>query len=74
MKFAEPAEPWRGTVAVEILSIEPDRRRIGVAVQESEEEPEAAEPAKASAPAPEGFGSIADKLRAAIEGKKKGGP
>ncbi|HEU5180459.1 MAG TPA: S1 RNA-binding domain-containing protein [Candidatus Polarisedimenticolia bacterium] len=59
------------TVAVEILSIEPDRRRIGVAVRQAEEEPEAVEPEKASGPAPEGFGSIADKLRAAIEGKKK---
>ena len=61
------------TVAVEILSIEPDRRRIGVAVREADEEPEAVEPAKASGPAAEGFGSIADKLRAAMEGKKKSG-
>ncbi len=58
------------TVALEILSIEPDRRRIGVAVKESEEL-EAPEPMQASDPAAEGFGSIADKLRAAIEGKKK---
>jgi small subunit ribosomal protein S1 len=69
-EVAGKRDAWRATVspgaavAVEILSLDPSRRRIGVAVR-----PEPPEPEERVEPAPaqgEAFGSLADKLRAAM--------
>ena len=57
------------TRAFAILSIDVEKKRIGVALQEAEDVHEYAERADA-APA-EGFGSLADKLRGALEPRDK---
>ncbi len=62
------------TVTVEILGIEPERKRIGVRVLEPGEEREASDYAEYKDQAQaEGFGSLADKLRAAMRPPKKDG-
>jgi len=59
--------PPGASVTVEILSIDLERKRIGVAVIEAGEEREVPEHAEQQDPAQaEGFGSLADKLRAAL--------
>jgi small subunit ribosomal protein S1 len=62
--------PVGTTAAFEILSIDPEARRIGVALvpegTELRESDEKAEPAPA-----EGLGSLADKLRSAFEERKR---
>jgi len=66
------AVPPGASVTVEILSIDLERKRIGVAVMEAGEERENAEYAAHQDQAPiEGFGSLADKLRAALRPSKK---
>ena len=73
-EVAGKRDAWRATVApgatvaVEILSLDPSRRRIGVAVRPGSPEPEErVEPAPAQG---EAFGSLADKLRAAMRSAK----
>jgi len=73
-------DAWKATVpagtavTVEILSIDLERKRIGVAVREAGAEREAHEYKEHLNPAPfEGFGSLADKLRAAMRPTKKEG-
>ena len=62
------------SVTVEILSMDLERKRIGVAVLEAGEEREAPEPPQTQSPAPtEAFGSLAGKLRAAMRLPKKDG-
>jgi len=68
-----------------IQSVEPDRRRIGVALLDAATEDEAIAPApeeasagrsetkKQDQPGDEGFGSLADKLRAAMKPRKEDG-
>jgi small subunit ribosomal protein S1 len=74
------SEGWSGLVApgmtgaFEILSIDPEKKRIGVTLvpggaQEVEDVREYTED-KDAAP-PEGFGSLADKLRGALEPREK---
>jgi small subunit ribosomal protein S1 len=62
-------------VAVEILEVDTDKRRIAVAVVHGEELRDATEYAqrrkKEETERPQGLGSMADQLRAAIERKKK---
>lgn len=66
------AVPPGASVTVEILSMDLERKRIGVAVMEAGEEREALEYEKHLGQAPiEGFGSLADKLRAAMRPPKK---
>jgi small subunit ribosomal protein S1 len=61
-------------VTVEIQSIEPERKRIGVRVLEPGEEREASDYAEYKDQAQaEGFGSLADKLRAAMRTPKRDG-
>jgi small subunit ribosomal protein S1 len=57
-------------VTVEIQSIDLERKRIGVRVMEAGEEREVSERVEAQAPI-EGFGSLADKLRAALRSPKQ---
>jgi len=63
------------TAAFEVLSVDADKRRIGVALvpegssRAAEEVREYAE--RADAEPPEGFGSLADKLRSALRPKEK---
>ncbi len=64
------AVPPGAAVTVEILSIDLERKRIGVRVMEAGEEPEVSERVEAQAPI-EGFGSLADKLRAALRPPKQ---
>jgi small subunit ribosomal protein S1 len=73
-------EAWKAAVSpgapvtVEILSIDLERKRIGVALMEAEEERAVHEYAERQNQAPiEGFGSLADKLRAAMRPSKKQG-
>ena len=64
--------PPGASVTVEILSIDLERKRIGVAVMEPGEEREVPEQAEQQDPAQaEGFGSLADKLRAALRPPEK---
>ena len=66
------AVPPGAAVTVEILSIDLERKRIGVAVIEAGAEREVPEYAEHQDQAPtEGFGSLADKLRAALRPSKK---
>ena len=66
------AVPPGASVTVEILSIDLERKRIGVAVMEAGAEREVPEYAEHQDQAPtEGFGSLADKLRAALRPSKK---
>jgi len=66
------AVPPGAAVTVEILSIDLERKRIGVAVMEAGAEREVPEYAEHQDQAPtEGFGSLADKLRAAMRSSKK---
>ena len=71
---------WKAAVRVgdrhpfRIQSVEPERRRIGVALMDAAAEQEAAPPdpverteRKPDQPQDEGFGSLADKLRAAMK-------
>jgi small subunit ribosomal protein S1 len=61
------AVPPGASLTVEILSLDLERKRIGVAVTQAGEEREVAEYAEHQNQAPtEGFGSLADKLRAAM--------
>jgi small subunit ribosomal protein S1 len=61
------AVPAGASLTVEVLSIDLERKRIGVTVMEAGEEREVAEYAERQDQAPiEGFGSLADKLRAAM--------
>ena len=73
-----------GTSRFRIVSVEPERRRIGVALVDASVEEEspsgAAEPGAAGKPAGdepaqqvEGFGSLADKLRAAMKRSEDAG-
>jgi small subunit ribosomal protein S1 len=83
---------WKAAVQVgergrfRIQSVEPDRRRIGVALVEAAPEEDPAAPAAAEGrsagrsesgkqdqPQAEGFGSLADKLRAAVKRREKDG-
>jgi small subunit ribosomal protein S1 len=62
------------TAAVEILSVDPEKKRIGVALVEegsarAEEVREYTE--RAAVAPPDGFGSLADKLRGALTPRKK---
>jgi small subunit ribosomal protein S1 len=64
--------PLGASVTVEILSIDLERKRIGVAVMEAGAEREVAEYAEHQDRAQtEGFGSLADKLRAAMRPSNK---
>ena len=74
--------PVGKTAAVEILSIDPDKKRIGVALvpegssraataTRDQDGDAATEPASAPDAAPERLGSLADKLRGALEPRKK---
>ncbi len=68
------AVPPGASVTVGILSIDLQRKRIGVRVMEAGEEHEVSEYAEHQYQAPiEGFGSLADKLRAALRPSKKQG-
>jgi small subunit ribosomal protein S1 len=80
---------WKAAVQVgergrfRIQSVEPDRRRIGVALVDAATEDELVAPAPAEGasaggseqdqPEGEGFGSLADKLRAAMKRREKDG-
>jgi len=66
------AVPLGASVTVEILSMDLERKRIGVAVREAGAEREATQIAEYQDQARiEGFGSFADKLRAAMQPSKK---
>jgi small subunit ribosomal protein S1 len=66
------AVPPGAPVTVEILSVDLERKRIGVRVMEAGEEREVPEHAEHQDQAPvEAFGSLADKLRAALRPSKK---
>ena len=68
------AVPPGASVTVEILSLDLERKRIGVAVMEAGEEREIPEHAEHQNQAQiEGFGSLADKLRAALRPDKSRG-
>ena len=78
--FAPAGRPgdWSRSVAVgttaafEILSIDLERKRIGVALVEGLSEPDVeAPPAQSEAESAHGFGSLADKLRGALEPRRK---
>jgi small subunit ribosomal protein S1 len=76
---AAGAEGWRKTVApgttapFEILSIDPEQKRIGVApasgASRGQEAEDVREYGERGSP-PDGFGSLADRLRGAIDRKK----
>jgi small subunit ribosomal protein S1 len=66
----KPMVPPGASVMVEILSVDLERKRIGVAVKEATEERENSASAYQNQPI-EGFGSLADKLRAAMRPTKK---
>ena len=56
------------TAAFEILNIDLERQRIGVALVDGFVEPDGgAPPARPEAESAQGFGSLADKLRGALE-------
>ena len=78
--FAPAGRPgdWSRSVAVgttaafEILSIDLERKRIGVALVEGLSEPDVdTPPAQSGAESAHGFGSLADKLRGALEPRQK---
>jgi ribosomal protein S1 len=80
---AGPADAWKAKVVpgsavqIEIVSVDLDRKRIGVALREvsrgtAEEQREAAEYAERQGrEGTEGFGSLADKLRTAMRPPSK---
>ncbi len=60
------------TAAFEILSIDLERKRIGVALVEGLSDPDGeAAPERPEAESAHGFGSLADKLRGALEPRQK---
>ena len=63
--------PPGASVRVEILSVDSERQRIGVAVKEAAEEGEPSASSAYQNQPIEGFGSLADKLRAAMRPTKK---
>ena len=64
---------FRSTTAVfEILSIDLEKKRIGVALVEGFVEPDGgAPPAQPEAEPAHGFGSLADKLRGALDPRRR---
>lgn len=74
-------DAWRAAlqpgaaVAVELLSFDPEKKRIGVAViEEGSVRAEGGEAEERSDATTEGFGSLADKLRDAMHGRDDGAP
>jgi len=65
--------PLDAVSVFEVMSVDPEKRRIGVAlVQDAREAEEVREyTERAQAEAPEAFGSLADKLRGALSSRQK---